>query len=108
MEINNIDHLVITVQDLDGTIAFYTKVLGIKAVAFASGRKALAFGAPKINLHKTGEVSSLHSVYINAPDGNLIEIANRVEDSLKTCSTVDTSPLNQYKVCRNTFYHQAS
>ena len=128
MKINSFDHIVITVRNLDETIAFYTKVLGMKEITFSAGRKALAFGAQKINLHKTvddispraqnplpgsadlcfvtdtpmeqvmahflscgvtpvkgpttktGAISSLLSAYIYDPDGNLIEIANRIED----------------------------
>jgi catechol 2,3-dioxygenase-like lactoylglutathione lyase family enzyme len=49
-----LDHLVLTVKDLDATIKFYTEVLGIEAVTFGDGSKALAFGDQKINLHERG------------------------------------------------------
>ena len=52
MQIRNLDHLVLTVQDLSLTIAFY-KALGMKEVDF-KGRKALRFGNQKINLHEVG------------------------------------------------------
>ena len=51
MQIDRLDHFVITVQDVDATIAFYEAVLGMKAVTFAGGRRALSFGKSKINLH---------------------------------------------------------
>jgi catechol 2,3-dioxygenase-like lactoylglutathione lyase family enzyme len=54
MRIDAIDHLVLTVRDLQTTIAFYTRVLGVEAVTFGEGRRALAFGAQKINLHEAG------------------------------------------------------
>jgi len=54
MHIDAIDHLVLTVHDLQVTIAFYTRVLGMDEVVFGGGRRALAFGAQKINLHETG------------------------------------------------------
>lgn len=54
MNIDRIDHVVMTVRDLDATCAFYTRVLGMRAVTFAGGRKALAFGRQKINLHVAG------------------------------------------------------
>ncbi|MGW6357354.1 VOC family protein [Streptomyces sp. NPDC055092] len=54
MRINRLDHLVLTVHDLDATVAFYTKVLGMEAVTFRGGRRALAFGHSKINLHEAG------------------------------------------------------
>ncbi|MDD2546642.1 MAG: VOC family protein [Burkholderiaceae bacterium] len=54
MHIDHLDHLVLTVQDIDATVAFYTRVLGMEPVTFAGGRKALAFGAQKINLHAQG------------------------------------------------------
>jgi catechol 2,3-dioxygenase-like lactoylglutathione lyase family enzyme len=54
MRIDRLDHLVLTVHDLDATVAFYTKVLGMEAVTFRGGRRALAFGHSKINLHEAG------------------------------------------------------
>ncbi|HBZ98407.1 MAG TPA: VOC family virulence protein, partial [Pseudomonas sp.] len=44
----------LTVADLEATIDFYTRVLGMQAVTFGEGRKALAFGNQKINLHQAG------------------------------------------------------
>ncbi|MGE8536378.1 VOC family protein [Chryseobacterium sp. JV274] len=54
MEIKNLDHLVLTVADIDKTIAFYTYVMGFEAVVFGENRKALIFGNQKINLHQKG------------------------------------------------------
>jgi catechol 2,3-dioxygenase-like lactoylglutathione lyase family enzyme len=54
MNIVRLDHLVLTVRDLDATCAFYEKVLGLEVVTFAGGRRALAFGNQKINLHEQG------------------------------------------------------
>ena len=54
MRIDRLDHLVPTVADIDATVAFYTRVLGMEAVTFGAGRAALAFGRSKINLHRAG------------------------------------------------------
>lgn len=54
IQIDRLDHLVLTVADLDQTIAFYTRVLGMEVVTFGEGRKALRFGQQKINLHLAG------------------------------------------------------
>jgi len=55
MNVDRLDHLVLTVKDIDATCAFYSTVLGMKVVTFGSGRKALAFGSQKINLHEKGK-----------------------------------------------------
>ncbi|EBJ6946094.1 VOC family protein [Salmonella enterica subsp. enterica serovar Miami] len=52
MIIDRIDHLVLTVSDISTTIRFYEEVLGFSAVTFKQNRKALIFGAQKINLHQ--------------------------------------------------------
>jgi catechol 2,3-dioxygenase-like lactoylglutathione lyase family enzyme len=52
--IDRIDHLVVTAWDVDRTIDFYQRVLGMEPVTFAGGRRALAFGRQKINLHQAG------------------------------------------------------
>lgn len=49
-----IDHLVLTVTDVQATIGFYSRVLGMEPVSFGNGRWALAFGSQKINLHQAG------------------------------------------------------
>ncbi len=55
MKIDRIDHLVLTVRSIDATCEFYSRVLGMTAVTFGAGRKALRFGAQKINLHEMGK-----------------------------------------------------
>lgn len=52
--IDRLDHLVLTVQDLETTCRFYERVLGMEAVSFGNGRRALQFGNQKINLHRAG------------------------------------------------------
>ena len=52
--IRGIDHFVLTCADVDATIEFYTRVLGMTAESFAGGRRALSFGNQKINLHQAG------------------------------------------------------
>lgn len=52
--IDRLDHLVLTVADIDATCAFYGRVLGMERVTFAGGRTALSFGNQKINLHPAG------------------------------------------------------
>ena len=126
MRIEVLDHLVLTVADIDRTRDFYERVLGMEPVVFGEGRHALAFGPQKINLHEAGrefepkaaaptpgsadlcfltnssvaevvehlEANSVEivegpvrragatgpitSVYFRDPDGNLLEVSNRL------------------------------
>ena len=50
MRLHRIDHVVLTVADMDATIAFYTGVLGMRHVVIGD-RHALHFGDSKLNLH---------------------------------------------------------
>jgi catechol 2,3-dioxygenase-like lactoylglutathione lyase family enzyme len=52
--IDRIDHIVLTAFDVQRTIDFYSKVLGMEPITFAEGRRGLAFGRQKINLHQAG------------------------------------------------------
>lgn len=54
MKIDSLDHLVLTVADVAVSCDFYQRVLGMEVVTFGQGRKALSFGAQKINLHQAG------------------------------------------------------
>lgn len=54
MLVSRLDHLVLTVRDIDETLRFYESVLGMEPVVFGEGRVALRFGNQKINLHAQG------------------------------------------------------
>ena len=54
MKIKHLDHLVMTVRDLDATSDFYNRVLGMETQVFSGSRRALMFGIQKINLHLYG------------------------------------------------------
>ena len=54
IKIDRLDHLVLTVKDIDKTVEFYTKVVGMEKELFKGDRVALKFGNQKINLHKLG------------------------------------------------------
>lgn len=54
MKIRNIDHVVLTVKDIEATVRFYESVLGMRKETFGEGRVALRFGSQKINLHQHG------------------------------------------------------
>lgn len=54
IRISHLDHLVLTVADIEATCEFYRRVLGMSVETFAQGRKALKFGNQKINLHQAG------------------------------------------------------
>lgn len=126
IKIESLDHIVLTVADLQRSLDFYVNTLGMEEISFGSGRKALKFGSQKFNLHEagrefepkaarptpgaidlclvtrtpletvieqltsggagiiegpvetTGAVGPIRSVYVRDPDGNLIEVCNRM------------------------------
>ena len=55
MNINRLDHLVLTVKDIQSTVVFYVSVLGMEREEFGAGRLALKYGNQKINLHQVGK-----------------------------------------------------
>lgn len=126
--LDGIDHFVLTVGLIEATCAFYRRALRLAVVAFGQGRKALAFGDCKINLHEVGKefapkaarptagagdfclvtrqpieglakhlrsigvaveegpvaragaTGPLRSLYFRDPDGNLVEVANCIQE----------------------------
>jgi catechol 2,3-dioxygenase-like lactoylglutathione lyase family enzyme len=120
--IESLDHLVLTVSDIEATLAFYER-LGMRREVFDRDRVALRFGRQKLNLHlsgeeiephalrpapgsadlcflvglpieaivkeltaqgievelgpvdRTGAWTTLHSIYLRDPDGNLVELS---------------------------------
>jgi catechol 2,3-dioxygenase-like lactoylglutathione lyase family enzyme len=55
MKVNQLDHLVLTVTNIESTCDFYQRVLGMEVSTFGNNRKALLFGNQKINLHEAGK-----------------------------------------------------
>ena len=54
MRISHLDHLVLTVAEIEATCNFYQHVLNFEVIEFGENRKALKFGSLKINLHQAG------------------------------------------------------
>jgi hypothetical protein len=61
VSITGLDHLVLTVMDLDQSTDFYHRVLGMRPVTFGAGRRALEFGTSEINLHRAGQEITSHA-----------------------------------------------
>lgn len=83
MNITQLDHLVITVKDIQASIEFYTRVLGMNVIEFANDRKALSFGSQKINLHQAGSEFEPHAASPTPGSADLCFICNMsIEDIL--------------------------
>lgn len=54
MRVKSLDHLVLTVADIQATESFYERVLGMQPIGYDNGRRALHFGQLKLNLHEQG------------------------------------------------------
>lgn len=57
----HLDHIVLTVQDIEQTCQFYQQILGIPCITFGQGRRALQLGTQKINLHSATQPLSPHA-----------------------------------------------
>jgi catechol 2,3-dioxygenase-like lactoylglutathione lyase family enzyme len=75
IDIAGLDRLVLTVADIDRTVDFYVRVLGMTAVEFGAGRRALRFGTSKINLHRVGAEFAPHAAHPVAGSADLCLIA---------------------------------
>ena len=76
MKIKTIDHLVLTVKDIEASCRFYTTVLTMEEVSFGQGRKAAAFGNQKINFHQHGQELELRALYPTPGSGDLCFITD--------------------------------
>jgi catechol 2,3-dioxygenase-like lactoylglutathione lyase family enzyme len=59
MQIERLDHLVLTVRNMAVAREFYEQVLGLEVVEYGNGGMALRFGAQRINLREPDAVSPL-------------------------------------------------
>ncbi len=83
MNILRLDHLVLTVADIDATCAFYTVVLGMETMTFGEGCKALRFGNQKINLHQHGAEAEPKATFPLPGSADLCFITDTPLESVK-------------------------
>lgn len=69
MNIERIDHLVLTVRDVEATCAFYERALLLEPIRFGD-RRALRFGNQKINLHAAEAPFQPHAQFPTAGSGD--------------------------------------
>ena len=84
MKIESIDHVVLTVKDIEKTCEFYAKVMGMEIVAFGQGRKALKFGTQKINLQRVGRESNLVADKPTSGSGDVCFVTSASIDGVVT------------------------
>ncbi len=100
IEIDRLDHLVLTVADVSATCGFYARVLGMEVVSFGDGRKALGFGRQKINLHQAGREIEPKAAHPTPGSGDLCFISPtpiaKVLEHLAACNvTVEDGPVER-------------
>jgi catechol 2,3-dioxygenase-like lactoylglutathione lyase family enzyme len=77
--IHALDHLVLTVADVEASVAFYER-LGMRREVFGEGRVALRFGTQKLNLHAAGAEIAPHA---RQPAPGSADLCFLVEGSLE-------------------------
>lgn len=71
-----IDHVVLTVRDVDAACAWYERVLGMRRVNFDGDRAALHFGDQKINLHPASAPLAPHATVAEPGTADLCFLAS--------------------------------
>jgi catechol 2,3-dioxygenase-like lactoylglutathione lyase family enzyme len=80
--ITGLDHLVLTVRDLDATVRFYVEGLGMRLETFVDDRRALHFGSQKINLHVAGREFEPKATHPVPGSGDLCFLTKRPLDEI--------------------------
>ena len=83
MRIDRLDHLVLTVDDIDRTVRFYCDILGMQAIVFGGGRTGLTFGRSKINLHQVGHELQPNALHPRVGSADLCFITDDSLDSVQ-------------------------
>jgi catechol 2,3-dioxygenase-like lactoylglutathione lyase family enzyme len=79
VRVRSLDHLVLTVEDIDATVRFYA-LLGMQRETFGDGRIALRFGDQKLNLHQAGAELAPHAA---RPTRGSADLCRLVEGNLE-------------------------
>ncbi|KIF04560.1 glyoxalase [Streptomyces sp. RSD-27] len=100
MRVTGLDHLVLTVADIERTIDFYERVLGMRAVTFGDGRRALTFGPSKINLHQAGRELLPHATHPTPGSADLCLVADTPHEQILAHLAVCGVPVEEGPVPR--------
>ena len=100
IRMTGLDHLVLTVADLERTVDFYERVLGMSAVTFGEGRRALTFGASKINLHQVGRELRPHAMRPTAGSADLCLVTDTPQEHILAHLSACGVPVEQGPVPR--------
>ncbi len=104
MLVNRLDHIVLTVNDIERTMLFYEQALGLERESFVGSegqrRHALRFGDQKINLHDraTETPTKAHAPTCGSADFCLIADVSleRVIANLKTNQiSIEAGPVSR-------------
>jgi catechol 2,3-dioxygenase-like lactoylglutathione lyase family enzyme len=88
VKLRGLDHLVLTVADVEATVAFYEQ-LGMRREIFGDGRVALRFGTQKLNLHRAGAEVSPHAEHPTPGSADLcFLVEGRLEDVADELATL--------------------
>ncbi|MEF9993412.1 MAG: VOC family protein [Acinetobacter sp.] len=82
MKISRLDHLVLTVADIEASCQFYQSALNFEVITFGENRKALRFGTQKINLHQVGKEFEPKALSPTAGSADLCFIAETPIDEV--------------------------
>ncbi|GAB7364105.1 hypothetical protein MBLNU230_g4657t1 [Neophaeotheca triangularis] len=85
VEVKALDHIVLTVKDLQATLHFYKYFLGFQHIAYMTNgeeRHALRVGSQKINLHVAGKEHTPHSLRPTPGSGDLCFITETPIDKV--------------------------
>jgi len=80
LQIERMDHMVLTVRDMDVTSEFYARVLGMEPIVYGDNRRALRFGQQKINLHRFGNEREPHAFRALPGSADLCFVTGRSMD----------------------------
>lgn len=101
ISITSLDHLVLTVADIERTAEFYNRVLGMQKDIFGPQQRiALSFGQQKINLHQVGKEFEPKAGQVCAGSADLCFLAadplDQVIAHLQACAiTIEQGPIQR-------------
>lgn len=83
--LTSLDHLVLTVKDIEKSIDFYTEILGMKKEIFKGTRVALKYGCQKINLNESGNEFEPKALHVTPGSADLCFLTDMPLEGLKRC-----------------------
>lgn len=101
LSLSAIDHIVLTVKDIDRSVRFYSQCLGCNVIRFGDDRFAVQIGSSKINFHQSDSPVKPHAIKPTAGSAHFCLLSSLTPEAIESFLKTQNIEIELGPVSRN-------